>query len=63
MAPSHAIDNPLWQLAARLADWLDRQGVLEHQKSMTPHMGDTLWRDEGYLPSGDRFQLWMACEL
>lgn len=55
--------NPLWQLAERLADWLHRAGYFEHEKQMAAWTGDTLWRDEGTLPSGDRFVLWMACEL
>lgn len=57
-------ENPLWWLSERLAEWLQREGLLEHQKAWSgPHIADTLWRDEGVLPSVDRFWLWMACEL
>ena len=24
-------------------------------------LGDTLWRDDGRLPSGDRFTCWICC--
>lgn len=55
-------DNPLWSLAQRLAEWRLREGYLDYAWP-DAHRGDTLWRDDGSLPSGDTFTLWLACEL
>ena len=55
-------DNPLWHLARRLAEWIHREGFREHPK-VGPVIGDTLWRDDGVLPSGDTFTLWLVCEI
>jgi hypothetical protein len=56
-------DNPLWTLASRLAEWLDRQGFYDYRKELVAWTGDTSWRDDGILPSGDRFTVWIICEL
>ena len=56
-------DNPLWTLARRLAEWRHREGFERHEKTLNPWIGDTYWRDDGQLPSGDTFTLWMVCEL
>lgn len=56
-------DNPLWHLAGQLALFFHDEGFASHDKTMGAWTGDTLWRDEGTLPSGDRFWVWIACEL
>ena len=40
----------------------ERAGYVDWTR-FAPVLGDTLWRDDGQLPSGDGFTLWLACEL
>ena len=55
-------DNPLWAMARRLAEWLDQQGFYDYRKDMQPFLSNTMHREDGILPSGDRFTVWIAVD-
>lgn len=53
----------LMDVARRLAQYRLARPALD--VSPNPHAwpANTWWRDEGVLTSGDRFDLWIVCEL